>query len=75
VLQLIRIYSVPSNEVVALAAEGQPSSVSLMIQSVLHIDRSDQELLTPTGTLADLSADLSQYCINQVSQWSFCNLI
>lgn len=71
-LQLIHIYSVPTNEVIALAvakssAEGQPSSVSLMIQSVLHIDRSDQELLTPTGTVADLSADLSHYCINQVS--------
>jgi len=72
VLQLIHIYSVPTNEVVALSVakpvtEGQASPVSLMVQSVLHIDRSDQEVLTPTGTVIDLSADLSQYCLSQVS--------
>jgi len=69
VLQLIHIYSVPTNEVVALAVtDGQSSPVSLVIQSLLHIDQSDQELLMPTGAVADLNAtDLSQYCSSQVS--------
>ena len=68
VLQLIHVYCVPTNEVVALpVTEGQPSSVSVRIQSELQIDTCDQELLTPTGTVADLSADLSEYCLRQVS--------
>jgi len=68
VLQLIHIYSVPSNEVLAFSVtEGQTSSLSLMLQTHLHIDRNDQELLTPAGTAADLTADLSHYCLNQVS--------
>jgi len=71
-LQLTHVYSVPTNEVVALSipkslTEGQQSSVSLMIQSLLHIDRSDQELMTPTGTVVDINTDLSHYCRNQVA--------
>lgn len=60
----------PTNEVLVLSvakpmAEGNPS---LVIHSVLHIDRSDQEVLTPAGTVADLSAtDLSQYSVDQVT--------
>ena len=66
-LQLLHIYSVPTNEVLALpVTEAQQSSLSLKIQAALHIDRSDQELLAPTGTVADLNNDLSQYCLSQV---------
>jgi len=68
VLQLLHIYSVPTNEVLALpVTDRQQSTLSLKIQSALHVDRSDQELLTPTGTVPDLITDLSQYCRNQVS--------
>ena len=79
-LQLIHIYSVPTNDILALpvsksVAEGQPSSLSLIIASELHIDRSDQELLTPTGTVADSSVDLSCYCINQVSISVYTNFL
>jgi len=66
VLQLLHIYSVPSNEVMALPVMEGQQSLLLKIQSALHIDTSDQELLTPTGTVADLNTDLSQYCLNQV---------
>jgi len=66
VLQLLHIYSVPSNEVVAFPVMEGQQSLSLKIQSSLHVDTSDQELLTPTGTVADLNTDLSQYCLNQV---------
>ena len=67
-MQLLHVYSVPTNEVLALpVTEGQLSSLLLRIQSALHVDRSDQELLTPTGAVADLNTDISQYCLNQVS--------
>jgi len=66
-LQLIHIYSVPNNEVMAFSVtDEQLSSLSVIIHSQLHIDRGDQELLTPTGTVADLTADISHYCLNQV---------
>jgi len=74
-VQLIHIYSVPTNEVVAFSVtDGQLSSLLPMIHSQLHIDRSDQELLTPTGTVADLNADLAHYCLNQVSTTIYMNL-
>jgi len=71
VLQLVYVYSVPTNSVLALAAsksamDGQMSTLSRMLESALQIDRADQQLLTPVGTVADLSADISQYCLSQV---------
>ena len=63
-LQLLHIYSVPTNEVLALpVTDGQQSTLSLKIQSALHVDRSDQELLTPTGTVPDLITDLNQVSV------------
>ena len=71
VFQLIHVYSVPTNDVLALpvvqsVTEGQPASLSLMIQITVHIERSDQVLLTPAGAVVDLHDDPSQYCTSQV---------
>jgi hypothetical protein len=67
-MKLIRIYSVPTNEVVACAITKTtevPSPVPMIIQNSLHIDTTDQEFLTPAGEVVDMTRDLAEYCLSK----------
>jgi len=58
----------PTNEVLAFTVtEAQLSSLLPLFQSQLHVDATDLELLTPTGAPAELTTNISHYCISQVS--------